>query len=321
MFGRTVRRAVLCLALAAAGIGLLWAITEYRERRTPLIDLSDREQVTTPIRLSVNGENHLRFAVATMVSAEATFATYRRLVERICADSGRQDAFILRPSYAEVRRDLEEGKVDVAFVCTGTYVHSIRGKGIKLLAQPEFENGLQYRSVFIVPTKSKRETLADLRRTVMDFTDPESNTGCLVPTVTLLREGYDPKAFFKKVVFTKSHDRSIQAVALGAVDVASVDSLVWESNLRHDPTLADKVKVIWESQTFGPPPIVVRQGLDEKFEKALQQAFLSLDEDEEGREILSSIGIKQFVLPRQEDYEGAINLYKELQERGGMQWP
>ena len=200
-------------------------------------------------------------------------------------------------------------------------MHSIKADRIKLLAQPEFEEGLEYRSLLIVPAGSTRETLGDLRGAVMAFTDRESNTGCLVPTVMLMREGYDPKSLFKKVLFTGSHDRSIQAVALGAVDAASVDSLVWESNVRQDPALAEKVKVIWQSEAYGPPPIVVRKGLDDGFETALQEAFFALDKDEEGREILSSIGIKRFVPPRHQDYESVIRLYEDLQAQGGVQWP
>jgi len=227
----------------------------------------------------------------------------------------------MRPSYADVRRELEQGKVDVAFVCTGTYIHSMRGKRIKLLVQPEFENGLQYRSLFIVPARSGFRTIEDLRGTVMACTDPESNTGCLVPCATLADRGHNPKSFFRKVVFTGSHDRSILAVALAVVDGAAVDSLVWESNIREDPSLTRRVRVIWESEPFGPPPIVVPEGLEESLESSLREAFLSLDEDEEGREILSSIGIKRFVLAQPECYETAVNLYRRLKERGGSLWP
>ena len=155
----------------------------------------------------------------------------------------------------------------------------------------------------------------------MAFTDPESNTGCLVPSGMLVDNGYDPKSYFGKVVFTGNHDRSILAVALGVVDGAAVDSLVWESNLREDPTLERRVRVIWQSERFGPPPIVVPSGLEESLENALREAFLALDKDEEGREILSAIGIKRFVPARQEDYRTVVELFERLQERGGITWP
>ena len=190
-----------------------------------------------------------------MVSAEATFSTYRSFVQEVSRLVGRQTRFVSRPLYAEDRRGLEQGEVDVALVCTGTYVHAMPGKTLKLLVQPQFREGLEYRSLLIVPAKSPAEKLADLKGAAMAFIDPESNTGCLVPSAALAEMGWAPRSCFCKVSFTGSHDRSIQAVALGLADAAVVDSLVWESVKAQDPSVADHVKVIWASEPFGPPPI------------------------------------------------------------------
>jgi len=312
----------LWVALAGCAIFIGLMAVRLAESKAPLVDMNSRDGETVPLHPPVNGEAHLRFAVATMVSAEATFSTYSRLVARIGRDVGREEAFVLRPSYADVRQELEKGNVDVAFVCTGTYVHSLAKGRIKLLAQPEFKDGLAYRSLLIVPSKSTAQGMDDLRDCVMAFTDPESNTGCLVPSAALVRAGHDPKSYFRKVIFTGSHDRSIQAVATATVQAATVDSLVWESNLLVTPSLAERVRVIWQSESFGPPPIVVPHGIDAELERSLQAAFLALDKDEEGRRILSAIGISRFVIPRPGDYASAIELYKAASAgSGGLRWP
>ncbi len=146
----------------------------------------------------------------------------------------------------------------------------------------------------------------------MAFTDPESHTGCLVPSVTLAERGWEVDSFFGRLVFTGSHDRSINAVAIGLVDAAAVDALVWESAKGQDPSLAERVKVIWASETYGPPPIVVPVGLDQALEDSLLEAFLALDSDEEGQQILSVIGIKRFVPAREEAYQTAAELYRRV---------
>ncbi len=324
---RIVRTAVLSIALAGLALTAVRVAVSVSMRNEPTVDFARRvsrgpAEPNVPARRSgpaiptpeaTAGGNSLRFAVATMVSAEATFTTYRSLVQRICRDVGRQEAFVLRPSYAEVRRELEQGRIDVAFVCTGTYVYALPQGRIRLLVKPEFEDGLQSRCLFIVPARSRRDALEDLRGAVMAFTDPESNTGCLVPQALLVERGYDPKSFFNETVFTGSHDRSIQSVALGVVDVAAVDSLVWGSSVQQDASLARRARVIWRSEAFGPPPIVVPAGLEAGLERSLRQAFLTLDQDEEGRAILSSIGIKRFVEAHHEDYASAIALYRRCQ--------
>ncbi|MHC4503570.1 MAG: substrate-binding domain-containing protein [Planctomycetota bacterium] len=316
---RIAKIALLSVALAGLALAAVRVGVSVSMRNEPTVDLARRNGRVMPAPDATAHENSLRFAVATMVSAETTFTTYRSLVQRICRDVGRQEAFVLRPSYADVRRELEQGTIDVGFVCTGTYVHALPQGRIKLLAKPEFEDGLAYRCLLIVPAGSSRDSLKELRGAVMAFTDPESNTGCLVPQALLLERGYDPETFFSKTVFTKSHDRSIRSVALGVVDVAAVDSLVWKSNIEQDESLARRARVIWRSEAFGPPPIVVPAGIEPRLERSLRQAFLTLDQDEEGRAILSSIGIKRFVKANHDDYASAIALYSRCRARRDKQ--
>lgn len=322
MFPQWTTRFLVCVLLSGFGLAIVWCVRSTARLSEPFVDFSHRASpANRTIASSTEDSNRLRFGVATMVSAEATFSTYRLLVERICRDVGRQEAFIVRSSYADIRKELEKGRIDVALVCTGTYVHSLGRARIKLLAQPEFEGALQYRGLIIVPAESNYESLDDLRGTVMAFTDPESNTGCFVPREALASHNLDPESFFKKIVFTGSHDRSILAVALSAVDVAAVDALIWESKLQEDPSLADRVRVLWQSEPFGPPPIVVPASIEPDLENALREAFLALDKDENGREILSAIGIRRFVLPRPASYETAAALYRRVHQRESTTWP
>lgn len=318
---KAVKTAALCIILSSAGLTSVYGIRSLVAARYPYVDLSRHTSssdawVSPPAR----SNDDLRFAVATMVSPESTFSTYRRLVERICRDVELGEAFIVRPSYAEVRKALEQGNVTVAFVCTGTYVNSMDSGRVKLLVQPEFEEGLEYRCIIIVPAGSDAGAMKDMQGKVMAFTDPESNTGCIVPTVALTDMGHDPSTFFKKVVFTGSHDRSIRAVAAFAVDAASVDALIWESMLRENPSLADRARVIWQSAPFGPPPIVVPTDIDASLEEALRTAFLKLDKDSEGKEILAAIGVQRFILPRPEAYRSAEATYRRFRQRGGVAW-
>lgn len=282
-----------------------------REAMLPKVDLNTQVQ-SLQAGDAAPSDNRLRFAVASMVSAAQTFSMYQQLVQRVCQDAGREEAFVLRPSYSDVRQSLEKGQIDVALVCTGTYVHSLDNQTIRLLAQPVFENGQQYRCLIIVPAESPARSVADLENKVMAFTDPESNTGCLVPSHMLYQIGQDRETFFRKIIYTGSHDRSIVAVARKMVDVASIDSLIWYSKLHSEPNLAEKIRILWQSEPFGPPPIVVPTSIDPVLEQKLQAAFLNLHRDETGRAILSGIGITHFIQPEPESYFSAINLYREL---------
>jgi len=310
---------VLSLVIASVSIAVILFVVKLMELRESYIDLTPLADTHIPENQPVLNGRTLRFAVATIVSAETTFSTYHELVRKIGRDTGRHEVFIMRPSYRTVRQDLERGRVDLAFVCTGTYTHSsIRGH-VKLLVQPEFEN--EYTCMIIVPADSPAVTLDDLRGCVMAFTDPESHTGCVVPTVAIADRGYDPGTFFKKVIFTGSHDRSILAVSAGIVDAAAVNSLVWKSILREDPTLSDRVRILWNSETFGPPAVLVPSGLDDDIKESLLRAFLTFHETDEGREILSTLMIRKFVRGRDEDYQTAVEVNERFESLGDIRWP
>ena len=303
MLRGVVVKLALCVVLAALGLTVVHLTGKLLKSKEPLVSFPATAPAgDEPALPSTESGRQLRFAVATMVSAKETALTYQDLVRRICRNIGYQPGFVKPNSYADVRQKLERGEVDVALVCTGTYVHGLAGGRIELLVQPEFEEGLRYSSLLIVPAGSPAKSMEDLRGKVMAFTDKESNTGYLVPSDLLVGLKHDPRTFFKKVDFTGSHDRSILAVALSLVDGAAVDSLIWESKIRQDPSLVRRVRVIWESDPFGPPPIVVPTTLSQDLKSSLQEEFLALDKDEEGREILKAIGIKRFVRPRKEDY-------------------
>lgn len=307
-------RTALCLILIAVLILALHMIGGFTQATEPFIDMSPSiaERATG---LSTSLHARLRFAVSTMVSAEETFSTYRRLIERIARDVGLEGGLVMRPSYEQVRLKLEWGEVEIALVCTGTYLHSLGSNSIKLLVQPELEDGESYRSLIIVPADSNIQSWEDLRDKVVAFTDHESFTGCMLPSMMLMDYGQVPDMFFDRIVYTSSDDRSILAVSTKAVDAAAVDSLVLVSNVHQNPLLKERVRVLWESKAYGPPPIVVPRGLDAGLEQALKRALLALDEDEEGRKILSAMGIKRFVTAQPQAYASAVDLYRRYQGR------
>ena len=198
----------------------------------------------------------LRVAVAAMISPKETFIYYREMLDYLGRQSGHSVQLIQRKTYDEVNALFPKGEVDLAFICTGPYAASRDKYGFEAMATPQVRGQPFYQSYLIVPKDSPHQKLEDLKGRVFAFTDPDSNTGAMVPRFWLAEAGETPESFFSKTIFTYSHDNSIMAVAKGLVDAAAVDGHQWEYFERFSPAHSSRTRVIRKSQPFGSPPLV-----------------------------------------------------------------
>lgn len=239
--------------------------------------------------------NALRIAIGGMTTPQSGLEYYHRLLEYAGKRIGRPIQCVDRTSYAEINAPLEQGNLDGGFVCSGPYVDGKRDFGLELVAMPQVHGQTVYYAYIIVPAASSATSLKDLRGRTFAFTDPLSNTGKVAPCYMLAQMGESPESFFRKVIYTRSHDRSIQAVAEGMVDGASVDSLIWDQMNESHPEWISATKVVARSAAYGIPPFVTSPHLDRATASKLADAILSAHMDDEGRAILQNMKIDRFV--------------------------
>jgi phosphonate transport system substrate-binding protein len=116
----------------------------------------------------------------------------------------------------------------------------------------------------------------------------------LVPVYALAQMGETPESFFRRYIFTYSHDNSIRSVAEEFVDGAAVDSLIWEYMNAKGQEWPAQTKIIYKSDPFGIPPLVVSPDIDDGLKEELRSVFLNMHDDPEGREILDKVLIDRF---------------------------
>jgi phosphonate transport system substrate-binding protein len=259
--------------------------------------------------------NTLRIAIGAMITPQAGFAYYKRLLDYMGEKMSMEVAFIDKDSYAEINNLLEKGEIDAAFVCSGPYVDGHEKFGLELLVVPQAYGETVYYSYIIVNAEGPVKSLEGLRGKTFAFTDPKSNTGRLVPTYMLSEINETPDSFFKEHTFTYAHDKSVEAVAMGLVDGAAVDSLIWEYLDRTSPEITSKTRVILKSQPFAIPPFAVRPGLDPEIKKTFKKVLLGSHKTKEGREILDGMSIDRFVEGNDSDYDSIRKMKSRLSSR------
>jgi phosphonate transport system substrate-binding protein len=201
--------------------------------------------------------------------------------------------FLQRQTYREITELLLSGQLDAAWICGYPFVR--HRDALRLLAVPLFEGEPLYRSYLIVPAADgETRSVADLKGRVFAYSDPDSNSGFLVPRVELRRQGYDPRRFFARTFFTWSHRDVVSAVADGVAQAGAVDGYVWETLSHTHPELTGATRVAWTSQPFGFPPLVARADLDRERFRRLQGVLLEMPADPEGRRLLQRLNLDGF---------------------------
>lgn len=257
-------------------------------------------------------EPPLRVAVGAMISPKETFDQYRELALYVGNALERDIELVQRKTYQEVSTLLARGDIDIAFICSGPYALLGNDSGLDLLVAPQVDGSSQYHAYLIVHRDSPHTSLEDLRGRTFAFTDPDSNTGRVVPLHWLASTGETPESFFRETFYTYSHDNSILAVAKGLADGASVDGLIWEYVRKTQPELAARTRVIRRSEPMGIPPVVSSRSLDMNTRERVRRVLLGAHEDEKGGKILKALMIERFVKPEDSWYESIRTMRRDL---------
>ncbi len=111
---------------------------------------------------------------------------------------------------------------------------------------------------------------------------------------------------FSQVLVTSSHLASVQSILANSADVAAIDHSLYSYWAKHNPDLAQNLKILEPLGPFPAPPFVVHESLDSELKRELELALLALPEA-----FLDSLDLKGF---RQVDdrYYDAIRQAVEL---------
>jgi len=245
----------------------------------------------------------LRFGVAAMISPKRTIDVYQQILYYLAEKLQMPVDMVQRKTYSQMDHLLETRNVEIAMICSGPYVADHDNFGAELLVAPEAYGEAFYYSYIIVHKDSTFKTFEDLKGKKFAFTDPKSNTGCLVPTFMLAKRKQTPKGFFHELLYSGHHSKSVEMVAKKEADAAAVDHLIWEYMNATNPEDTSKTKILIKSPPYGIPPVVVHPSMNPKLKERIKDIFLHMHEDKDGRRILKSIFIDRFIIPDDKNYD------------------
>lgn len=225
---------------------------------------------------------------------------------------GRPVLFVQRDTYREIVENLLAGRLEFAWICGYPYIR-YRDR-LALTAVPVYRAQPTYRAYLIVPARDEStKDIADLRKGVFAYADPDSNSGYLVPRFDLHERGLDSSTFFRKTFFTAGHRNAIEAVSTGLADGAYVDGYVWDTLARFSPEITGRTRVVTRSQPYGFPPIVAGPAAT-KLNQQMQRVLVAMGDTAAAQPLLDRLNLDGFAAPQTGAYDDIAAMAEALGE-------
>jgi phosphonate transport system substrate-binding protein len=277
------------------------------------VDFSQTVSVEQPGRQAATTDS-FRVAVGAMISPRETVHLYHDLLDYIAEKLGREIELVQRKTYGQINELFITEQIDLAFICSGPYATGKDRCGFHALAVPQINGKHLYHSYLIVQKDSPYQEFSDLKGKIFAFTDPDSNTGRLVPAYWLNLQGETPENYFGKTIYTYSHDNSIMAVAMALVDGAAVHGLIWEYYNARNPVYTSKTRVIKKSNGFGNPLLVAARQLPSRTQKDISELLFVMHQDRKGKKILDELMIDRFITPDDQWYQPIVAMKQKCDQ-------
>jgi phosphonate transport system substrate-binding protein len=267
--------------------------------------------------LSANPENwpkEINFGVIPVAGTTSMKDTFGGLTKYLESKLGIKVNLQTAGDYAGVITAMQHNHVQLAYFGPKSYVEAHnRAQAEAIVIDVDAESGLPgYYGMIITKKGSGLKTLEDIKGKTWAFTDSNSTSGTLVPSVMFSKKGINPQEYFSKVLYSGGHEASILSVKAGKVDAASTNNLDFNRGLGRN-WKKDDFNVIWESSLIPGAPMAVRSDLPESLKQAIKNAFISYD-DVDG---LKKLKLKGYAATDDSQYDSVrdlIELKKSLKK-------
>ena len=199
--------------------------------------------------------------------------------------------FVPVAKYAAAVSLFKNNEIQLAWFGGYTGVQARRAvSGSQAIAQGQED--FQFMSYFIANTSTgitaSKEFPQAIAGKTFSFGSPASTSGRLMPEFYVTKYlGKSPQQAFKKVLYSGSHDKTIESVLSGTVEVGALNYATFDKwraarLAAGDQQSIDKVKVIWRTPTSPEYNWTARGDVDKNFGAGftarLQQALLDLND-------------------------------------------
>ncbi|MFR3733388.1 MAG: phosphate/phosphite/phosphonate ABC transporter substrate-binding protein [Enterococcus sp.] len=233
-------------------------------------------------------------------AAETLEAKAKPLEQLLSNELGIPVTVSVSTDYNTIVEAMASKQVDVGFLPPNAYVLANEQSNVKVLLQAQRYGIKQpggestdelvdsYRSMIVVKSGSDIKELEDLKGKTIATQDVTSSAGYVWPVAEMKKAGIDINTDVTTVQ-VKGHDQAVLSVLNGDVDAAFVFEDARNTVKNDYPEIMDEVEPMYFTEPIPNDTISVRSDMSEEWDKKIQDAFIAIGKDEEGKQIISDI--------------------------------
>lgn len=252
----------------------------------------------------------LRVGFVPSENAQRVIQNAQPLVDILQKELGMEVQPFVATDYTGVVEALRGNKLDLAFLTPASYVLAKNEANVRVSLKSERQGSPFYYSAIITRADSGIKTIEDLRGKTFAFGDPLSTSANVFPRKMFHEHGIDPVRDFKQVLYSGGHDATVLAVLNRKVDAGATyanspdnSDTAWMRYLKN-PEDVKQIYAIAFSEPIPADNLVINGNLDPAIAAKVEQVFLRLSKDPQGRQMLRNLyQIDGFVPATDHDYD------------------
>ena len=252
------------------------------------------------VNLASNAEP-LRLGVVPQQSASRLAELWSPIASYIGNLVGEEIHFATAPDIPTFEKRLAEGKYDIAYMNPYHFVVFNSDPGYRAIVHARDK---RIRGILVVRKDSEISDLNDLDGEQLAFPAPAAFAASILTRAKL---SAIPIQFTP--VYVSSHDSVYRSVAKGLFPAGG--GVIRTFN-NVDPSIREQLKILWTSDGFTPHAIATHPNMDDDLSKKIQQAFVTMDQNETGSTLLQGIALKGFQVAEDSDWDDVRSLQLNL---------
>ncbi|HOY68425.1 MAG TPA: phosphate/phosphite/phosphonate ABC transporter substrate-binding protein [Candidatus Ozemobacteraceae bacterium] len=267
--GRAVVWVTLLILLIVAGV-LAW---QPRHR-------------LVPVTLRIDPKPPVVFGVIPFLGPRELKARMEPLLSYLSRKLQRPVRLNVAADYETLARLLDEKRAEIAWFSHASLQHLGYAKPWSVICRPVQGGRIDYFGKIIVRADSPFQAVADLKGRTFAYVERNSGSGFYFPNRLFASLNIYPLDYFGRVVFTHSHDSSIDGVIKGLYDGAAVYTITPD---RKSASMAEQLRYVATTGPIPYDPLVIRNDLPPALLASISDALLTMHLDPTARNELASL--------------------------------